>query len=207
MIKYCFILPYATYLPKQQVDTIYVGIDKGSLDALKQGYKLDYALGDFDSISSTSFEFVKNNVKKIIKLPVEKDDTDTEYALKYFNDADLVTIYGGITGKRVEHLYANINLCLKYKNVIFMDKYSTIRSIPNVMEIKNSDYYFYSFFADENSVISLKGFKYELSNYSFKYADNLCISNEIAASSAIITFSGNGIMIMTKDDSEELREK
>lgn len=197
------ILPYASYIPEIREDTIVVGVDKGALDAIKQGIRLDYAIGDFDSISKSDLELIKKAVAKVVILPAEKDETDTEYAINYFGDANKIYIYGGIAGRRVEHFYANINLCLRHNNIVFIDKRSQISAIPNVLEIRNSDYYFYTFFAEENSIISLKGFKYELNNYKFKYADNLCISNELASEIATIIFSGKGVMIQTKDDHDE----
>ena len=39
---------------------IVVGIDKGAYLAYKAGIKLDYAVGDFDSISAQELEDLKN---------------------------------------------------------------------------------------------------------------------------------------------------
>ena len=177
-----------------------VGVDRGALIALKNGYRLDYAIGDFDSVNKAELELIRNYAQNFIKLNPEKDLTDTEYAINYFKDADEILIYGGIAGKRIDHLYANINLCLKYQNITFIDESTKIMAIPPYISL-NEDYYFYSFFAKEGSTISLSGFKYELTDYTFSKADNLCISNEASSPNPTISFKGEGIMIMTVYDS------
>ncbi len=70
------------------------------LDSL--GIKPDLIIGDFDSSSEP-------DSGEIIKLPVEKDDTDSVFAVRYclehgFNE---IHIYGG-TGGRLDHTIANI---------------------------------------------------------------------------------------------------
>ena len=201
-MRYVFILPFSTKLPTLESDEILVGVDRGALIALKNGYRLDYAIGDFDSVSEAELELIKGYAKSFIKLNPEKDLTDTEYAINYFKDADEILIYGGIAGKRVDHLYANINLCLKYPNLTFIDSTTKIMAIPQYISL-NEDYYFYSFFAREGSTISLSGFKYELTDYTFSKADNLCISNEACSANPTISFKGEGIMIMTVYDNEK----
>ncbi len=201
-MRYLFILPFSTKLPEIKENEILVGVDRGALIALKNGYSLDYAIGDFDSVTAEERKFIASKAKNYLKLNCDKDLTDTEYAINCFKDADEILIYGGIAGKRIDHLYANINLCLKYPNVTFIDEATKIMAIPKYISL-NEDYYYYSFFASENSIISLKGFKYELEDYKFNHCDNLCISNEAASSNPIVRFKGEGIMIMTVFDSEK----
>ena len=55
-----------------------IGCDKGCLYAQKQGIVPDLCVGDFDSYGGPLPEGVKT-----VRLPSEKDDTDTGYAVKY----------------------------------------------------------------------------------------------------------------------------
>ncbi len=199
-MKYAFILPHLNYKLEYDPTYIYVGVDRGAILALENKIPLTYAIGDFDSINDLEYNKLRQQVKTIINLPKMKDDTDTEAAIKHFNDGKEIEIYGGLQGKRVEHLYANLNLCFKYPHISFVDNYSKIKAIPKCLTINDNTYHFYSFFADEGSVISLKGFLYPLDNYVFKKYDNLCISNELDSKEAFISFKGKGIMIMSKKD-------
>ncbi|MCC8131926.1 MAG: thiamine diphosphokinase [Oscillospiraceae bacterium] len=72
------------------------------LDSL--GIKPDLIIGDFDSSS----EPVSGDV---IKLPVEKDDTDSVFAVRYALEHGYkeIHIYGG-TGGRFDHTIANIQI-------------------------------------------------------------------------------------------------
>lgn len=200
---YEFILPFCETNLKLLPNSIKVGIDKGTIIALNNAIKLDYALGDFDSISDLEYLKVKKEIKNVIKLNPIKDETDTEYAIKMFNTASKIIIHGGIKGKRIEHLLANLNIVLKYDNILFQDDESLVFKLPNYLEIDKLtylDYKYISFFAAENSIIDLKGFKYNLNYYHFNKFDNLCISNEIEAKKATIRFNGIGLIIFSKND-------
>lgn len=200
-MKCYLILPNTNVFPDFEQDAIYVGVDRGSLEAINNGYILDYALGDFDSVTPDEYDLIKENTKKILELPRDKDETDTAYAVKRFKNYEIVA-YGGLAGKRVEHLLANINLCLEHDNLTFIDDNSYISTIKPEMTFYDDEYKFCSFFAKPNSTISLSGFKFNLKNYTFKEYDSLCISNEFRHDDeeATVKFSGKGVYILTKND-------
>lgn len=164
-----------------------IGVEKGA--CFKE---VDIAIGDFDSIDKN-----KVNARNTITYPAEKDYTDTYLAvleaLKYSND---ITIIGGIQGNRIEHLIANINILIKYPFIKMIDKNSTIYVLEKKEELKFCDSYF-SFYAIEDSIISLKGFKYNLNSYELKRFDSLCISNELL-SDGLIDLKGKILVIKTK---------
>lgn len=60
----------------------FVGIDRGSLFLVKNGLPLDIAVGDFDSVFPEELSNIKEKAKKLVLADVEKNDTDTELALK-----------------------------------------------------------------------------------------------------------------------------
>lgn len=195
-----FILPYQEEKLDLLENSIKIGIDHGAIDAINKGVKLDYALGDFDSISETNFNLIKSKVKNIVKLNTVKDDTDTEHAINLFKDANKIIIHGGLEGKRISHLVANLNLILKFPQVVIKDDKTLIYKLEPVMKLTDKSYKFISIFAKPGSVISLQGFKYNLTNYKFLENDNLCISNELISEVGKIQFSGEGLIILEKDD-------
>ena len=87
-------------------DALVVAADRGYDHCRRLGIKPDVILGDFDSCK----EDIADTGADIVRLPTEKDDTDTLYAVKYaakrYNADDFV-IYGG-TGGRFGHTFANI---------------------------------------------------------------------------------------------------
>ena len=90
---------------KNENDLI-IAADGGLEYSERDGITPDIILGDFDSLG-----FVPDR-SNVLVLPVEKDDTDTSYAVKYAMDRgyDTFVIFGGTGGKRADHTYANIAL-------------------------------------------------------------------------------------------------
>lgn len=66
----------------------------------------DIIIGDFDSLGRIP------DSDNVITLPVEKDDTDTSFAVKYAMEKGYKTfvIFGATGGKRQDHTFANIAL-------------------------------------------------------------------------------------------------
>ncbi|MBQ8209073.1 MAG: thiamine diphosphokinase [Clostridia bacterium] len=66
----------------------------------------DLVIGDFDSLGYIPAD------KNTLVLPVEKDDTDTAFAVKYAMEKgfERFVIFGGAGGKRADHTFANIAL-------------------------------------------------------------------------------------------------
>lgn len=196
-MKYYLILPYCDYVGDLS-DGVVVAVDGGVNYCLKHNIPFTYALGDFDSISEEAKSSMESLNVNIIRLPREKDDTDTEYAIKHFGISNTYIAYGGINGKRIEHLFANARLTMKY-NITFIDSISILGRILEYMTFTNLDYKYISFFAEKDSVLSLNNFKYNLDNYKLSELDNLCISNELNKG-ANLSFQGKGIYILSKSD-------
>ncbi|MDA9471247.1 thiamine diphosphokinase [Enterococcus sp. 5H] len=103
--------------PQFDVEAIdyFVGIDRGSLFILEHGWRLDLAVGDFDSLTAEEKQQVQLQAKEIEQAQAEKDDTDTQLALaltlKKFPEAEIMII--GATGGRLDHFLSNLWLPLE----------------------------------------------------------------------------------------------
>ena len=90
----------------------YIGVDAGALKIIDQGLPIKMAVGDFDSVSRSELEMIQSATKDCMIAPAEKDDTDTELALKItfqlYPEAE-VTIFGAFGG-RIDHMLSNIFL-------------------------------------------------------------------------------------------------
>ena len=86
-------------------DDFIICADVGLKTAERFGVRPSVVIGDFDSYPNGRLY----NGEKVV-LPVEKDDTDTHYAVRYALDrgADEIVIVGGIGGAREDHTFANI---------------------------------------------------------------------------------------------------
>ena len=59
----------------------YIGVDAGCLQILEQGFPLAFGVGDFDSMDPKMLEKLKQRASLTIH-PVQKDETDSELALR-----------------------------------------------------------------------------------------------------------------------------
>ncbi len=176
-----------------------IGIDRGAYNLASNNIKMDIAYGDFDSVNEAEFELIKKYSKKIVKLNPVKDLSDTYQVIKDYKDYD-ITILGGIYGKRIEHFYSNLLSLINYDNIKIMDENSLIIKCKKGVYKNNPNYKFTSIFGIEDSIITLKNFKYNLDNYKLNRFDPLCLSNEGNEDSIIEVIEGSVFVIYSKDD-------
>ena len=105
---------------------IVLGADYGALHAIRNNIIPDIAVGDFDSCTEAEFNEIKANVKRIEKLNPIKDMSDTNEAVSIVKDYDEIFILGGIQGKRIEHLFANIIDLINNPRLKILDENSLI---------------------------------------------------------------------------------
>lgn len=191
---------YLNNFNKNDYDIV-IGADRGAYFAISNNINPDISIGDFDSVNDSEFELIKKNSKKIIKLNPIKDESDTHEAIELVKDYDKIIIFGGIKGKRIEHLFANIIDLINHKNLSMIDENSLIETVNDNNYVINKDYKFVSLYSlDNESIISLEGFKYNLNNYHLKYNDPLCLSNEIINNPKINLIKGRLLIIYSHGD-------
>lgn len=113
----------------------------------------------------------------------------------------------GATGSRIDHVLGNISLLgiglESGTDICIIDTNNRIRMADKPVTIEKSAQYgrFVSLIAvtDDNEV-SLKGFKYPVTDYSFDRFTSLGISNEIVDDQAVVDIHrGKFIIIESKD--------
>ncbi|HFH8597149.1 TPA: thiamine diphosphokinase [Streptococcus agalactiae] len=187
----------------------FVGIDRGSLFLLKNGLSLDMAVGDFDSITEDELLYIKHYCSNIVFASVEKNDTDTELALKTifkeFPEAQ-VTVFGAFGG-RIDHMMSNIFLPSDTDLEPFMsqirlkDEQNIVTYLPSgknqVSRIEGMSYV--SFMPESESTLQISGAKYEL-NKSNYFKKKMYSSNEFMTSPIEVELKdGYLIIIYSKD--------
>ncbi|MBR2028609.1 MAG: thiamine diphosphokinase [Oscillospiraceae bacterium] len=178
--------------------------DGGYVHAQKQGVVPDVIVGDFDSSEQPSYTSAK-----VIKLPCEKDDTDTYYiARQIVAEGYTHAIFCGVTGGRLDHTIANIQM-LKFLeqngvDATIIDKDTTINVITNrgVTLQPQNDRYFSIFSLDnECTGVSEKGGKYQISDVKITNDFPIGVSNEFKGEPVEISVKeGTLLIITTKKD-------
>ena len=195
-----FIGPMTYSIPPYEVkeDTVYMGVEQGAYQALKKGYPLDLAIGDFDSIEQDMYPYIKQHAKHIKHVQSEKNDTDSALVIKeaLALNPENITVYGGIGG-RFDHTYANL-LWLKKGSITFLtDNHMMTVLKPGTHDIKHA-FKYVSFFALKRvQSLTLKDFKFELENYDLDVDDPLCVSNEGSGS---LSFEKGLLLVVANDD-------
>ncbi len=183
----------------EEIDEILVGVDSGLEYLIDNGMRIDFAIGDFDSIKSEYLAKIKDIAGQMVRLDKAKNMTDLAYAIDFlYNNIDYesIEVYGGIGG-RVDHLLANINLLKRY-DLKFVDNHNKIFTLKKGTYHIDNTHHYISFFAIEDVFdFSIKGFKYELENYYLGSSDSICVSNE---GSGDIAFSKGRLLVIETDD-------
>ena len=112
-------------------DAYFIGADRGALYLAENGYQVDIAVGDFDSVSESEMEKIYKASGDIDRLSEDKDETDLEHALKRaFLIPGTIHILGA-TGTRLDQTLSAINLlkfCYEHNRAAYIyDKNNRIR--------------------------------------------------------------------------------
>ncbi|MCL6585759.1 MAG: thiamine diphosphokinase [Anoxybacillus sp.] len=183
----------------------WVGVDRGVWTLWNAGIRPIKAFGDFDSLDSAELSHVQTALELDI-WPAEKDKTDMEIALDWAvqQEVEWIRLFGA-TGGRLDHLFGNVQLLVKYatKRIELVDKQNTITvHLPGTYTVLANEYPYVSFVPISLDVtgLTLKGFKYPLTNCHISLGSTLCISNELIQSSGTFSFTeGILMMIRSKD--------
>ncbi|HFI0646859.1 TPA: thiamine diphosphokinase [Streptococcus suis] len=188
---------------------LYVGVDAGSLRLLDHSLPLDWAMGDFDSVTSEELGRIKDQAERFLQAPAEKDDTDLELALKEIFKAypqAQVRIYGALGG-RMDHMMTNLFLAAEPDLAPYMEQIELVDD-QNVVRFRPAGQHrlspiagmkYISFMPSDQSRLTIRHAKYPLdaSNYFFKkcYSSNEFIDRDID----IQLDKGYVVLIYSKD--------
>ena len=170
----------------------------------------DIIVGDFDSVDHDALDFFKeDNRIEFCRLNPEKDDTDTEYAIRDALSRGItqLTILGG-TGSRIDHVLGNISLLgiglEENVEIELVDEHNRVRMIDKPLSIRKDEQFgrFVSLIPYTGRVehVTLTGFKYTLDDYTMGGFNSLGVSNEIAEEVAHIEFRSGILLVIESVD-------
>ncbi len=185
---------------------IWIGADRGAITLIERQIRVDYAVGDFDSITDIEKRMLMDYAVSMEEYPSEKAETDLEIALLKAMElnADQVYLFG-VTGGRLDHELSNIQLLYSFvtkgiRGMIVNENNYLELTLPGEHQInQDSRYPYISFipFSPEVEGLTLKGFYYPLANQDIYWGSTLCISNELIKKSGTFSFN-EGILLLIK---------
>ena len=199
----------AEWIEKYQPDYI-IAADSGMEFFYRTGKVPDMILGDFDSVSKEILANFKKQEGILWKtLNPIKDDTDTEFAIRYAISlgAKQIVLLGG-TGSRLDHVLGNIELLGIGLNtgveILLLDANNRIRMRKSGVQLKKAEQFgkYVSLIPYTNEVkhLYLKGFMYPLEDATLKGFCSLGVSNEITADVAEISFEEGILLVIESRD-------
>lgn len=177
-----------------------VGVDYGAYLLAKSQVMMDVAIGDFDSTSLEEFKEVKKWSKKVVRLKVEKDESDSEAAIRYVKDLGYkdINLIGDI-GSRLDHFLLNCRLVEKYDVTYNLESGKIFNLKKGSHKIKN-DYQVLSFFTNSKCHLSVSNVKYEIVDQHISFFDTFLGSNEITKDYAHVeVYSGSVNVVLSSE--------
>lgn len=202
---------WPTELVLGHVEGPWIGVDRGALRLVQLGITPELSIGDFDSMTEAEFNLVAQHSNQIKTANPEKDDTDTELALREAIAGftfDKVMIYGA-TGGRIDHLLANLFFIFRepfnqmFEKICLIDKQNSIRFFKpgsyNLVKEANKKYLAFIPLTPVKK-LSLVDEKYTLKQVDFLNPVSLA-SNEFVGETGKFSFeSGVVAVIQSRDD-------
>lgn len=175
-----------------------IAADGGYARLKAMGINPDIVVGDFDSL--------KGEVPKdceVMTVPCEKDDTDMLLAVRRALAAGYSYIMlCGALGGRFDHTFANIQT-LEFiaenggEGTIFScDNIIMLQSIGKRQYKRKNGWYFSIFSLTDETVVTSRGTKYDLSDYPLKRSFPLGVSNEITEEYADIEVKKGKLLVV-----------
>ena len=181
-------------------DDLVIAADSGYHNAIALGEKPAILLGDMDSIKNS--ELPKDI--EILKVPAEKDFTDTQLAVDTAikQGAREIVIVGGLDG-RLDHTLSNLSILedLNKKGIFvhITNGYNRVRFIDSTSTlIPKSGFKYIGLLclSEKAKGVSVEGCKYPLKNAKLDRSFQFAVSNEIVGNCALISVRKGSLYIV-----------
>ena len=201
-MKRCFIYAAGTFYglrePPRGGD-LQIAADAGLHLCERLGVRPDVVLGDFDSMD------VRQAPADCIRVPVEKDDTDTMLALRegLKRGCDTFYLYGATGGARLDHTLANL------QTLRYIADHGALGWLTGegwvVTAVRNGALRFgaqargfLSVFCSGDTArgVTLRGLKYELEDAALTCGVPLGVSNEFLGKPALVRVADGCLFVL-----------
>lgn len=189
-------------------DDLVIAADGGYKNARLLGTSVAYLIGDFDSFDGGEPEASIPRSTEIIRVPAEKDATDTQLAvaLALEKGAGEIILIGGLGG-RLDHTLSSLaileSLDKSHVHAVMTDGQNRVRFVRSTSYlIARSEYRYLSLIAVDEIVkgVSIEGCKYPLKNAKLERGFQYAVSNELTGNCALISIKKGGVYIIESKD-------
>ena len=194
-------------IEKPEKGDLVIAADAGYLTAKKMGVTPDILLGDFDTLGE---ENIPDGIE-CLRVPAEKNDTDTQLAVQVAIERGVweIVIIGGLSG-RLDHTLSTLAILEDLWERKAGRIYATLTDGKNRVRfvrssgviLPRSQYRFFSLIAADETVkgITLDGCKYPLKNGRISRRNQWAVSNEIVGNCALIEIRRGGAWVIESLD-------
>lgn len=188
-------------------EDLVIAADAGLLTARRMGVAVNIAVGDFDTLGEPDVE----EGTEVVRLPAEKDVTDTQYAVELALRAGAreITFIGSLEG-RLDHTLSLLGLLeslweRREGRVIATatNGKNRVRFFRNSGTIlPRSRFRYFSVLAVDEVVkgVTLEGCRYPLKRGTVKRTHQWAVSNEIVGNCALIEVRRGGVFVIESMD-------
>ncbi|MBQ9784387.1 MAG: thiamine diphosphokinase [Clostridia bacterium] len=184
-----------------------IAADAGLLTARRMGVHVDLAVGDFDTLGAPDVE----KETEVVRLPAEKDVTDTQYAVELALRAGVreIVFVGSLEG-RLDHTLSLLGILeslweRKEGRVLALatngkNRVRFFRDSGTILP--RSQYRYFSVLAADPVVkgVTLEGCKYPLSRAKITRVHQFAVSNEIVGNCALVEVRRGGVFVVESMD-------
>ncbi|MEB3054554.1 thiamine diphosphokinase [Bacillus pseudomycoides] len=202
--EYC-----ADFSRYENEEVVWAAVDRGVYRLLQRGIIPTVAFGDYDSVTDEELAWMQKQTDELHIVPREKDQTDLEIGIHWALEQkpDLIRIFGA-TGGRLDHGLANIQMLLKgleaHTEMYIVDNKNeiSVKKVGTYIIEENEQFPYVSFVPVTEIVkgITLRGFKYPLTDKTIEWGSTLCISNELIAEKGTFSFASGILMVIRSTD-------
>lgn len=186
--------------------TFVVAADGGARHAAGLGLGMDRWVGDGDSLPAADLEALRAAGVPIDLVPADKDESDTELALRAAVDegVSVVTILGALGGPRLDHALANVALlahpALGECTAELLDGRSRVRLLrgPATLSLPGmpGDVVSLIPFGGDAEAVVTDGLRYPLDGEPLVLGAARGLSNVRVAERASVTVGGGSILVI-----------
>lgn len=185
-----------------------IAVDGGYRHCLAAGVRPALLLGDMDSLPPQLLQQAQTDGVPVERLPCEKDDTDTLYALRRLveegaRQVDITCALGG----RLDHLVANLQALLFAARQgihcrLLSEDAAAEALLPGSYRIQRGQFRFFSLFslAEQCEGVCIRRAKYPLTDYRLENSFPIGVSNAFLEEEAEVSFASGALLLIRSRD-------
>jgi thiamine pyrophosphokinase len=191
-----------------------VAADSGLEHATALGRRVDVVVGDLDSVRADVLDAAERGGARVERHPTDKDETDLELALDAARDAGCgrIVVIGG-HGGRIDHFVANVLLLgsPRYRDVRVEARVpsGTVHVVHDSLELHGAPGDLVTLLPVGGAAdgVTTEHLRYPLRGETLHPGSTRGVSNELAATRAVVTLTGGTLLVVVPRPQRSVRRE